>query len=137
MLEKAQFWQRSAGTPMGARQIRVLNHVLDGMKGKLANAQWAAMGRCSADTALHNTNDLVARGVLCSLEEGGGIPNICGPNRATAHISTAYPAIVLAFCICGVYFRPRGQIPWQPGDRQLATPATRHASSGKKRSPHR
>ena len=45
MLEKAQFWQRSAGTPMGARQIRVLNHVLDGMKGKLANAQWTAMGR--------------------------------------------------------------------------------------------
>ena len=44
-LEKAQFWQRSAGTPMGARQIRVLNHVLDGMKGKLANAQWTAMGR--------------------------------------------------------------------------------------------
>lgn len=71
VLEKAQFWQRWAGTPMNPRQTLVLNRVLDGMEGKLTNAKWAAMGKCSADTALRDINDLLARGVLGRLEGGG------------------------------------------------------------------
>jgi Fic family protein len=71
VLDKAQFWQRWAGTPMNARQTLVLNHVLDGMQGKLTNAKWAAIGKCSADTALRDINDLLARGVLHKLEGGG------------------------------------------------------------------
>jgi Fic family protein len=75
VLDKAQFWQRWAGTPMNARQTLVLNHVLDrvldGMEGKLTNAKWAAIGKCSADTALRDINDLLARGVLRRLEGGG------------------------------------------------------------------
>jgi len=64
-----------AGTPMIARQTLVLNQVLDrvpdGMEGKLTNAKWAAIGKCSADTALRDINDLLARGVLGRLEGGG------------------------------------------------------------------
>jgi len=71
VLDKAQFWQRWAGTPMNARQTLVLNRVLDGMEGKLTNAKWAALGKCSADTALRDINDLQARGVLQKLEGGG------------------------------------------------------------------
>ena len=71
VLDKAQFWQRWAGMPMSARQTLVLNHVLDGMEGKLNNAKWAAMGKCSADTALRDINDLLERGVLARLEGGG------------------------------------------------------------------
>jgi len=71
VLDKAQFWQRWAGTPMSARQTQVLNKVLDGMEGKLTNAKWAAIGKCSADTALRDINDLLARGVLARLEGGG------------------------------------------------------------------
>lgn len=71
VLDKAQFWQRWAGTPMNPRQTAVLNHVLDGMEGKLTNAKWAALGKCSADTALRDINDLLARGVLRRLEGGG------------------------------------------------------------------
>jgi Fic family protein len=71
VLEKARFWQRWAGTPMNARQTMVLNHVLDGTGGKLTNAKWAAVGKCSADTALRDINDLVERGVLRRLEGGG------------------------------------------------------------------
>lgn len=71
VLDKAQFWQRWAGTPMNARQTLVLNRVLDGMEGKLTNAKWAAMGKCSADTALRDINDLLERGVLRRLEGGG------------------------------------------------------------------
>ena len=71
VLGKAQFWQRWAGTPMSARQTEVLNRVLDGMDGKLTNAKWASIGKCSADTALRDINDLLARGVLRRLEGGG------------------------------------------------------------------
>ena len=71
VLDKAQFWQRWAGTPMNPRQTAVLNHVLDGMEGKLTNARWAALGKCSADTALRDINNLLARGVLRRLEGGG------------------------------------------------------------------
>ena len=76
VLDKAHFWQRWAGVPMNARQTLVLNRVLDGMEGKLTNAKitnagWAAIGKCSADTALRDINDLLARGVLGRLEGGG------------------------------------------------------------------
>jgi len=71
VLDKAQFWQHWAGTPMNVRQTLVLNRVLDGMEGKLTNAKWAAMGKCSADTALRDINDLMERGVLRRLEGGG------------------------------------------------------------------
>ena len=50
VLDKAQFWQRWAGTPM--------------------NARWAAIGKCSAGTALRDINDLLACGVLRKLEGG-------------------------------------------------------------------
>jgi len=71
VLDKAQFWQRWAGTPMNERQTKVLNRVLDGFEGKLTNAKWAAIGQCSADTALRDINNLLTRGVLRKLEGGG------------------------------------------------------------------
>ena len=71
VLGKAQFWQLWAGVPMSARQTLVLNSVLDGMNGKLTNTKWAAIGKCSADTALRDINDLLARGVLGRLDGGG------------------------------------------------------------------
>ena len=42
----------------------VLNYVPDGMAGKLPNAKWAAIGKCSADTARRDINDLLAHLVL-------------------------------------------------------------------------
>ena len=56
---------------MNARQTLVLNRVLDGMEGKLTNAKWSAIGKCSADTALRHINDLLERGVLRRLDGGG------------------------------------------------------------------
>lgn len=56
---------------MNARQTLVLNRMLDGFEGKLTNARWAAIGKCSADTALRDISDLLERGVLRKLEGGG------------------------------------------------------------------
>ena len=77
VLGKAQFWQRWAHVPMNARQTLVLNRVLDGMEGKLNNAKWAAIAKCSSDTALRDINDLLVKGVLQKLDGGG---------RSTAYI---------------------------------------------------
>jgi Fic family protein len=71
VLDKVRFWQRWADTPMNERQTKVLNRVLDGFEGKLTNAKWTAIGKCSPDTALRDINDLLARGVLRRLEGGG------------------------------------------------------------------
>ena len=56
---------------MNERQTQALNRVLDGLEGKLTNAKWASIGKCSADTALRDINDLLARGVLRKLGGGG------------------------------------------------------------------
>ena len=71
VLDKAQFWQHWAGMPVNARQTLMLNRVLDGFEGKLTNAKWAALGKCSADTALRDINDLLVLGVLRKREGGG------------------------------------------------------------------
>lgn len=64
VLKKARFWRHVAGTPMNERQAKVLNRVLDGLDGKLTNRRWAAIAKCSADTALRDINELLMRGVL-------------------------------------------------------------------------
>jgi Fic family protein len=49
----------------------VLNRLLDGFEGKLTNSKWAALAKCSPDTALRDISDLLARGVLLKTEGGG------------------------------------------------------------------
>lgn len=71
VLTKARFWQRWAATPLNERQAKVLNRLLDGFDGKLTSSKWAAIGKCSADTALRDINDLLARGVLRKIAGGG------------------------------------------------------------------
>lgn len=64
VLAKAKFWQQTATIPMNERQIKVLNRLLDGFEGKLTTSKWAALARCSTDTALRDVNELVQYGVL-------------------------------------------------------------------------
>jgi len=71
VLSKARFWQRWAGTPLNERQVKLLNKLLDGFAGQLSSSKWAAIAKCSPDTALRDINDLVARGVLRKLDAGG------------------------------------------------------------------
>ncbi|MEW6728251.1 MAG: Fic family protein [Pseudomonadota bacterium] len=71
VLAKARFWQRFAATPMNARQVKVLNRLLDGFEGKLTTRKWAALTKCSQDTALRDINELIASGALRKAAAGG------------------------------------------------------------------
>lgn len=71
VLAKARFWQRWAGTPMNARQIKLLNLLLDGFEGKLTSGKWGSIAKCSTDTALRDINELLERGVLVKSKAGG------------------------------------------------------------------
>jgi Fic family protein len=71
VLAKAHFWRRWATTPLNSRQVLMLNRLLDGFDGKLTSSKWAAIAKCSPDTALRDINDLVALGALRRSAGGG------------------------------------------------------------------
>ncbi|MEX3961299.1 Fic family protein [Paraburkholderia sp. EG286B] len=71
VLAKARFWREWATTPFNERQVKLLNRLLDGFDGKLTSGKWAAIAKCSSDTALRDINDLLTRGVLRKAEGGG------------------------------------------------------------------
>ena len=64
VLAKALFWQRLAGVALNERQVKLLNRMLDGLEGKLTSSKWAAIAKCSPDTALRDITQLMALGVL-------------------------------------------------------------------------
>ena len=82
VLAKARFWQQWSPTPLNARQIKVLNKLLDGFDGKLTSSKWSAIGRCSQDTALRDITELLERGILRKSEASG---------RSTSYVLTAAP----------------------------------------------
>jgi len=51
--------------------------LLDGFEGNLNTSRWSRICKCSRDTALHDANDLMAKGVLKRSESGG---------RSTAYV---------------------------------------------------
>ncbi|ATE59783.1 Fic family protein [Thauera sinica] len=71
VLFKARFWRRWAGTPMNPRQTKLLNRLLDGFEGWLTSGKWAAIAKCSPDTALRDITELMALGVLRRMPAGG------------------------------------------------------------------
>ncbi len=71
VLRKAEFWRRFAEEPLSARQKTILNRFIDGFEGSLTARKWAALGRCSVDTANRDLNDLLARGLVVRNPGGG------------------------------------------------------------------
>lgn len=71
MLHKAQFRERFAKTPINARQIDVLNQLLDDFEGELTTSKWTRLAQCSQNAACRDIPDLVERGVLRK-DAGGG-----------------------------------------------------------------
>jgi Fic family protein len=71
VLAKARFWERIADFQINERQRVVLNRLLDGFEGKLTTTKYAALAKCSQDTALRDILPLVERGILVRNPEGG------------------------------------------------------------------
>ena len=71
VLRKARFWQIKRDLPINDRQRLVLNRLLDGFEGHLTTSKWAALAKCSSDTALRDILELVDRGVLVRNPGGG------------------------------------------------------------------
>lgn len=71
VLRKARYWERAVHLAVNERQRLMLNRLLDGFTGKLTTKKWAALARCSHDTALRDIQNLVDQGLL-KKEEGGG-----------------------------------------------------------------
>ena len=71
VLEKARFWERFAQQSLNARQVKVLNRLLDGFEGKLTTSKYAKLTKSSQDTAYRDILDLVERGALRK-DPGGG-----------------------------------------------------------------
>jgi Fic family protein len=75
ILVKARFWQRWAlieqGRPLNERQVKLLNRLLDGFEGKLTSSKWAAIAKCSPDTALRDITQLLELGALKKSPGGG------------------------------------------------------------------
>jgi Fic family protein len=71
VIEKAHFWQRHAGAAINERQKKMLNLLFDDFEGKLTSSKWAALTKCSQDTAYRDILDLVERNIL-KKNPGGG-----------------------------------------------------------------
>jgi Fic family protein len=71
ILIKSRFWHRWTTLSLNERQVKLLNRLLEGFDGKLTSSKWAAIAKCSPDTALRDINDLLVRGVLKKTEGGG------------------------------------------------------------------
>ena len=64
ILNKSLFWQKASSVPMTARQMQVLNIFLDGYEAKITSKSWAALAKCSKDTAIRDIQDLIGKNVL-------------------------------------------------------------------------
>jgi Fic family protein len=71
VLAKARSWHRWAETPLNERQVKLLNRLLDGFDGKLTSSKWAAIAKCSPDSALRDISQLISLGVLRKMDAGG------------------------------------------------------------------
>ena len=74
VLARTHLWQRwtaPGSVPLNERQVKLLHRLLEGFEGKLTSSKWAAIAKCSPDTALRDITELLARGVLRKSDAGG------------------------------------------------------------------
>ena len=64
ILNKSFFWQKASSVPMTGRQVQMLNLFLDGYEAKITSKTWAALAKCSKDTAIRDIQYLVSKNIL-------------------------------------------------------------------------
>lgn len=82
-LNKSLFWMRMANVPLTERQVKTLNLFLDGYEAKLTSKSWAALNKCSRDTANRDLQDLLAKGVVRE-----NVPGAKRPSYAICYLET-------------------------------------------------
>ena len=75
VVRKMRFWNQHRTLSLNDRQRKVLNLLLDGFEGKLNSSKWYKINHCSQDTANRDINDLIAKHLLRSTQEGGRSTN--------------------------------------------------------------
>lgn len=75
VLQKPRFWKQHEETFLNARQRLMLHKLFEGFEGKLNNAKWAKIAKCSSDTALRDINDLISKDILRRENQGGRSTN--------------------------------------------------------------
>jgi Fic family protein len=71
VLTKSRFWEAHDEDEFNPRQRKVINRLLDGFDGNLTSSKWAALTKCSQDTASRDITDLLKRKVLVKNSAGG------------------------------------------------------------------
>jgi hypothetical protein len=71
VLRKARFWDAHVGDALNDRQRLVVNRLLNGFEGKLTSSKYAALAKCSQDTAARDIDDLCRKGILVRNPAGG------------------------------------------------------------------
>ena len=90
ILNKSVFWQRASSVPLNQRQTDMLNLFLDGYEAKITTKTWAALAKCSKDTAQRDIHDLVEKDILREDFPGAKRPSysiIYDPEDITAFFS--------------------------------------------------
>ena len=68
---KRMFWERYSAVSFNDRQRRIINMLLDGVKGKLTSSKWYKINHCSQDTANRDINALILKGILVKTPGNG------------------------------------------------------------------
>ena len=71
VMRDAELWARVNPLGVNARQRAVLTRMLGDWQGHLTTSKYAALAKCSSDTALRDIKELVGWGVLAQNEKGG------------------------------------------------------------------
>jgi Fic family protein len=71
ILTKSHFWKQHAEVSLNARQIKMINQLLDGFEGNLTTKKWAKICKCSEDTALRDITRLMELDMLKKTNSGG------------------------------------------------------------------
>lgn len=71
ILRKTEFWKLHENTAINERQRIILNMLFDGFEGKLQSSKWAKITKVSSDTALRDIKDLIEKGILKEIGDGG------------------------------------------------------------------
>lgn len=90
ILNKSFFWQKAAAVPLSQRQTDMLNLFLDGYEAKITSKTWAALAKCSKDTAIRDIQDLIEKNILREDVPGAKRPSysiIYDPEDITAFFS--------------------------------------------------